>query len=388
MPGARALLRLDARDRVLPAVAQRRGARRAPRSTPGAIVASSPSCSGGRSTSVSQDARRHLGAAVPARHQRADHARAAELDATAARRRAAAPATRRAPRARAASRGRRPPCRRAARRRARHRAPRAAHRARSRRAPAPRRHRAAHRSPVGRRAARAATAAAAARPSASSCDRARRAACPRCVAAAQRLHQLEVAARHLVERHRAAGTLDLRPREMRHAGRLQLLQVAQQRTRRPDGCVVAALDARARRARARRTGAPARRAPARSSNSHASRSVTSAPSSVAVRGSDVAAAWHEQLARREPRQHRFELARRDDREPQLAGGDVGGRDAAIASPASPRALSRSPRRSCCARRRAARRRMRRPARPSPPLRAARCPSRRLGSSTCSQIATR
>ena len=54
----------------------------------------------------------------------------------------------------------------------------------------------------------------------------------RVVAGAERLDQLEVPARHLVERHRAAGTFDARAREVRQSARLQLAQVAQQRTAR------------------------------------------------------------------------------------------------------------------------------------------------------------
>ena len=46
-------------------------------------------------------------------------------------------------------------------------------------------------------------------------------------ARAQRLHEFEVAPRHLVERHRAAGTLHHRAREMRQSTGLQFAQVAQ-----------------------------------------------------------------------------------------------------------------------------------------------------------------
>src|ERR1019366_4410619 len=49
------------------------------------------------------------------------------------------------------------------------------------------------------------------------------------IAPTQRLHELEIAARHLVDRHHAAGTLDDGPCEVRHSGRQQLSQVAHQR---------------------------------------------------------------------------------------------------------------------------------------------------------------
>jgi hypothetical protein len=64
-------------------------------------------------------------------------------------------------------------------------------------------------------------------------------------ARAQRLDQLEVAARHLVERHRAAGALHRRPREVRQAAGLQLAQVAQQRTGGADGRLVGGTEAEA-----------------------------------------------------------------------------------------------------------------------------------------------
>jgi len=51
-------------------------------------------------------------------------------------------------------------------------------------------------------------------------------------AAAQRLDELQVAPRHLVQRHGAAGALHLRTGEMRHAAGLQFLQVSEQRARR------------------------------------------------------------------------------------------------------------------------------------------------------------
>ena len=141
--------------------------------------------------------------------------------------------------------------------------------------------------------------------------------------AAQRFHQLEVAARHLVERHRAASALDLRTREMRHAAGLQLLQIAQQRARRADraasscGSSPSPSSPRTPNCRARSSRAMARRTPS------ASRSVTSAPSSVSVRGRTCVAARHEHLARCEPREHRIELVERHHGEAQLAGGDVG-----------------------------------------------------------------
>ena len=63
------------------------------------------------------------------------------------------------------------------------------------------------------------------------------------IAAAQRLHEFEIATRHVVQRHRAAGTLHHRAREVRHAAGLQLAQVAQQRAGGTHGHDIASADA-------------------------------------------------------------------------------------------------------------------------------------------------
>ena len=49
--------------------------------------------------------------------------------------------------------------------------------------------------------------------------------------ATERFDELEIPARHLVERHQAVGVIDGGPSELRNAARLQLTQVSQQGTR-------------------------------------------------------------------------------------------------------------------------------------------------------------
>ena len=98
-------------------------------------------------------------------------------------------------------------------------------------------------------------------------------------AAAHRFDQLEVATRHLVERHRVARSL--RASAASGAARRPVAAragtaAARRRWRSRRG---APPPARTRRSSARRTGASAPRARSRSSNSHGSRSVSSTPSS-------------------------------------------------------------------------------------------------------------
>ncbi len=151
------------------------------------------------------------------------------------------------------------------------------------------------------------------------------------IAATQRFDELEIAPRHLIERHRAPRALHHRSREVRNPLRLQLVQVAQQ-------C--------AGRAHRRRIGrADAERLERRDAELLAQRiarerGIELPPLTLrdqraltrwSARRRGALAAHHHHLARREARENRLEVRGVAHDEPKLAGREIGGRDSRLRS---------------------------------------------------------
>ena len=151
---------------------------------------------------------------------------------------------------------------------------------------------------------------------------------PRALRAAHRLHEFEVAARHLIQRHHASRSLEHRPAEVRQPAGLQLAQIPEQRAGRADRRGIFRADAESlERCDAELScelvGGERRIELPSLARCH-ERILRAGPASGRRRG---ALLGDQHLARREARQRRFQVRGCTAHEAQFPRGEIGRGDA-------------------------------------------------------------